>query len=176
VLHAAAIETLSRWIAPDAEQERLRLEYLEHLDQHDDAMWRTCAFGHLTGSAIVVNAERTAVALLFHPRVGRWLQAGGHCEADDTSLMAVAWREATEEFGVAGLAIDPEPIDLDIHAYACPKGTPNRHLDVRFRCVAPTNAQLVCSDESIDVRWFSYDALPDGLDESTRRLIERSRV
>jgi 8-oxo-dGTP pyrophosphatase MutT (NUDIX family) len=176
VLHASALDTLRSWAAPDSEQERLRLEYLEHLTAHDDAMWRTCGFGHLTGSAIVVNAERTAVALLFHPRVGRWLQAGGHCEVDDASLTAVALREATEEFGVTGLQIDSEPIDLDIHAYACPKGTPNRHLDVRFRCVAPSDAQLVCSDESIDVRWFAYDELPEGLDPSTERLIARSRV
>jgi 8-oxo-dGTP pyrophosphatase MutT (NUDIX family) len=176
VLHASAFDTLHSWVAPNAEQERLRLEYLGHLRANDDAMWRSCTFGHLTGSAIVVNAKRTAVALLFHPRVGRWLQAGGHCEADDTSLTAVALREATEEFGVAGLQIDPEPIDLDIHAYACPKGTPNRHLDVRFRCVAPIDAQLVCSDESFDVRWFPYDTLPDGLDDSTKRLIARSHI
>jgi 8-oxo-dGTP pyrophosphatase MutT (NUDIX family) len=175
VLHASAFDTLQSWIAPDEAQELLKIEYLDHLRAHDDAMWRSCTFGHLTGSAIVVNAERTAVALLFHPRVGRWLQAGGHCEAADESLMAVAWREATEEFGVAGLVISPDPIDLDIHAYACPKGTPNRHLDVRFRCVAPTDAQLVCSDESIDVRWFAYDALPSGLDDSTKRLIAGSR-
>jgi 8-oxo-dGTP pyrophosphatase MutT (NUDIX family) len=176
VLHTSAIETLRRWISPDDAQEKLRLEYLEHLQAHADATWRSCTFGHLTGSAIVVNAERTAVALLFHPRVGRWLQAGGHCEADDASLMAVALREATEEFGVAGLVISPQPIDLDIHAYACPKGTPNRHLDVRFRCVAPDGAELVCSDESFEVRWFPYDALPDGLDESTKRLIAGSRI
>jgi 8-oxo-dGTP pyrophosphatase MutT (NUDIX family) len=163
-------------MAPDDAQEQLRLEYLEHLRAHDDAVWRSCTFGHLTGSAIVVNAERSAVALLFHPRVGRWLQAGGHGEAADESLMAVALREATEELGVAGLVISPDPIDLDIHAYACPKGTPNRHLDVRFRCVAPHGAQLVCSDESIDVRWFPFDALPDGLDDSTQRLIARSRA
>jgi hypothetical protein len=107
VLHASAFDTLQSWIAPDEAQELLKIEYLDHLRAHDDAMWRSCTFGHLTGSAIVVNAERTAVALLFHPRVGRWLQAGGHCEAADESLMAVAWREATEEFGVAGLVISP---------------------------------------------------------------------
>jgi 8-oxo-dGTP pyrophosphatase MutT (NUDIX family) len=175
MLRQSAIETLGAWCAPDAEQERLRVEYLDHLAAHDDAMWRTCTSGHLTGSAMVVNADTTAVAMVFHPRVGRWLQAGGHCEPTDGSLLEVALREATEELGIVGLTIDRDPIDLDIHAYACPKGTPNRHLDVRYRCIAPPGAEVVCSDESVEVRWFSYHELPDGIDASTRRLIERSR-
>jgi 8-oxo-dGTP pyrophosphatase MutT (NUDIX family) len=174
MLHSSAVEMLRAWHAPDAEQEQLRLEYLEHLANHMDAMWRACAHGHLTGSAMVVNAERNAVALVFHPRLDRWVQAGGHCEPDDESVGAAAWREATEELGIGGLVLDPMPVELDIHAYACPKGTPNRHLDVRFRCIAPAGAMPVCSDESVAVQWFEVDALPDGLDVSTRRLIERS--
>jgi 8-oxo-dGTP pyrophosphatase MutT (NUDIX family) len=174
MLHASTVELLKSWQAPDPPQEALRLEYLAHLAAHPDAMTRACTSGHLTGSAMVVNVDRRAVALVFHPRLGRWVQAGGHCDADDGSIGAVAWREATEELGIVGLVLDPIPLELDIHAYACPKGTPNRHLDVRFRCTAPAGAVLVCSDESDAVQWFPIDALPDGLDESTIRLIERS--
>jgi 8-oxo-dGTP pyrophosphatase MutT (NUDIX family) len=174
MLHASTVELLKSWQAPDAEQESLRLEYLDHLATHTDAMTRICTNGHLTGSAMVVNADRDAVALVFHPRLDRWVQAGGHCEADDASIGAAAWREATEELGIVGLVLDPAPLELDIHAYACPRGTPNRHLDVRFRCIAPVGAMPVCSDESVAVQWFPIGALPDGLDESTIRLIRRS--
>ncbi len=35
----------------------------------------------------------------LHPRVGRWLQLGGHCEESDADIAAAALREATEESG-----------------------------------------------------------------------------
>ncbi len=35
------------------------------------------------------------------------------------------------------------------------------HLDVRFLAVAPDGAEHTVSDESLDVRWWPADALPD---------------
>ena len=87
---------------------------------------------------------------------------------------AAALREATEESGIVGLVLDPDPVDLDIHSFECPKGVPNRHLDVRFRVVAPVDAVASCSDESLAVDWFDVGALPRELDASTLRLIARA--
>lgn len=151
------------------------MEFVDHLRANDDAMWRTCKVGHLTGSAIVVDDARTSVLLTLHPRVGRWVQVGGHCEEGDESLSATALREASEESGIVGLTIDQTPIDLDIHAFDCPRRHPNRHFDVRFVCVAPPGAIAQISDESLDLAWFSFDALPDQIDAATRRLIRHAQ-
>lgn len=176
MLRINARQTLRSWVAPNAIQAAWQVEYLRHLDDHENALWRSCAAGHLTGSALVTNPSRTAIVLVLHPRLNRWIQPGGHCEITDDSLAAVALREATEETGLPSLVVDPNPIDLDIHVFECPKGTPNRHLDVRFVVTAPDGSVPVVSDESHDVRWFPLDALPPDLDAGMLRLVNQLRV
>src|SRR5258705_4171245 len=55
--------------------------------------------GHLTASAFVLSPERAAVLLIFHKKLGIWVQPGGHIEAEDESLEAAARRELGEEVG-----------------------------------------------------------------------------
>jgi 8-oxo-dGTP pyrophosphatase MutT (NUDIX family) len=127
----------------------------------------------VTASALVVSAEHDQVALVLHPKFGRWLQTGGHCEPADHSVAEAARREATEETGIEGLAIDPEPVLLSRHAVPCHEG--GHHLDVQFVAVAPAGAEPECSSESDDVRWFAVDALPESTDASVRSLVAAAR-
>jgi len=159
---------LAHWAAPDAEQDDLRALFSAHAERHDEPGSRACAPDHVTASALVVSAEGDRVVLVLHPKFGRWLQTGGHCEADDASLADAALREATEETGIAGLVIDPEPVLLSRHPVRCHPG--GHHLDVQYVAVAPAGAEPVCSDESDEVRWFAVDDLP-GTDESVRSLV-----
>src|SRR5689334_19917509 len=115
-LHDDAVLVLKTWVAPDETQEKTRLAFLEHLADHPDGMFRECAAGHLTASALVLNPERTHVLLTLHKKIKCWLQLGGHCERSDTTLAAAALREATEESGISGLLLDPHPVQLDRHA------------------------------------------------------------
>ena len=70
----------------------------------------------------------------------------------------MALREATEETGIEGLRIDPEPLDLDIHAIAGRPGEPaHLHLDVRFVVVAPPGAEPDGNHESQELAWFPPD-------------------
>ncbi|MGH3433368.1 MAG: NUDIX hydrolase, partial [Thermocrispum sp.] len=85
-LHAAAVAALGAWRPPTAEQDSLRQAYLAFLAAREDACARSCAAGHLTASAVVLDHTGGQVLLTLHPRVGRWLQLGGHCEPPDASL------------------------------------------------------------------------------------------
>ncbi|HVK21571.1 MAG TPA: NUDIX hydrolase [Actinokineospora sp.] len=160
-LHTDAIATLTDWRPGDRGQESLRQAYLGFLAARPDACERACAAGHITASALVLDDSGTQVLLTLHPRVGAWLQLGGHCEPSDTTLAGAALREATEESGIDGLVIDPVPLHVDVHPITCSLGVPTRHFDVRFAVRAPAGATAVRSDESLDLRWWPVDALPD---------------
>lgn len=173
-LHADATATLSSWSPPDAEQGELREYYLRHLASYSDAMWHSRLPEHLTASALVLDATENKVLLTLHGKIHRWLQLGGHCETDDATLAGAALREAEEESGLAGLTIDPAPVQLSRHQVRC-GGRPDAfHLDVQFLVVATAGTRYVVSDESHDLRWFPMDALPAGVDQAVEELVERA--
>lgn len=169
-LHTDAARTLSSWRAPDAAQESLRQSYLGFLAAREDACERSCAPGHLTASAVVLDEPGERVLLTLHPRVGRWVQLGGHCEPEDLTLAEAALREAREESGMTALKLDPDPLHLDVHPITCSLGVPTRHFDVRFLVRAPAGAEPVASDESDDLRWWPVRELPPGTEELTELL------
>lgn len=174
-LHQDAARTLSEWSAPHgerAEQEGLREAYLEHLRAHPDGMWRSCADGHVTASALVVDPEGGRVLLTLHRKLRMWLQMGGHCEPGDRTLAEAALREAVEESGIAGLSLLPGgPVRLDRHLTPCAW-----HLDVQYAAVAPPRARESVSDESLDLRWYGYDEVPQVADASVARLTDGVRA
>jgi len=170
-LHGDARAVLATWTERDDEpaQVALREEFVAFLDAHDDAMWRACVEGHLTGSALVLSADRTEVLLTLHPKFGIWLQMGGHCEPGDATMRDAAAREALEESGIDGLVVGAEPARLDRHRVGCHGGS--WHLDVQYVAVAPPGAVARISDESLDLRWWPVDALPEKTDDALRRLV-----
>ena len=150
------------------ERDRILIRHL--IEGRAESAARTTRPGHLTGSAFVVDSTATHALLLFHTKLQRWLQPGGHADGD-MNLVNVAWREATEESGIEGLMIDPAPIDLDIHRVAPPKEDAHLHLDVRFLVVAPFGAQPVANDESQAMLWVAEaDLATYDLDPGLRRM------
>ncbi|MFF5958639.1 NUDIX hydrolase [Streptomyces luteogriseus] len=156
------------------DQTELRQAYLDHLAEHPNGLWKACHAGHITASALVIDPEGGRVLLTLHKKLRMWLQMGGHCEPGDTSLADAALREATEESGVPGLSLLPGgPLRLDRHPIPPPC---HCHFDVQYAVVPPPDAMHAISDESLDVRWFGYDEVPEVADESVVRLLEATRA
>ena len=150
----------------EADQLAARDQVLALLDQHGESLAdRTTAPGHLTGSAVVVDAAGERVLVLLHTKLQRWLQPGGHADGDH-ELAGVALREATEETGIEGLEVVLPAVDLDVHEvdHGDPLGT-HLHLDLRFLVLAPPDAVVVGNHESQGLRWVTLAELEDLADE-----------
>jgi 8-oxo-dGTP pyrophosphatase MutT (NUDIX family) len=175
-LHESVVTTLTNWDAPDPAQDSLRHAVLSFVLGRPDACRRACVPGHITASALVLDHTGGQVLLTLHPRLDRWVQLGGHCEDTDAGIVAAALREATEESGIDGLTIATMPAALHVHPVTCSLGVPTRHLDVQFVARAPKGAKISCSDESLDLRWWPLNDLPDGADHGLRQLVRAAQT
>jgi 8-oxo-dGTP pyrophosphatase MutT (NUDIX family) len=173
-LRDSALQILADWQPPDPAQDSLRHAVLAFVHSRPDACRRECEAGHVTASAIVLDDTGTQVLLTLHPRLGKWVQLGGHCDEDDPDIVAAALREAVEESGVPDLRITPQLAAIHVHPVTCSLGVPTRHLDLQFVAHAPAGAQIAISDESDDLRWWRADALPPGTDYALAHLISRA--
>lgn len=169
--HRRARRTIELYEPRDEQQARGRERILAFLDEHPDALYRTCLAGHLTAAALVVDHAGERALLTHHKKLEKWLQLGGHVDGDG-DLAAAALREAVEESGIGELEIDPRPIDLDVHSIPEHGDEPEHlHLDVRFVARAPRGAREELSEESIELGWFAPDELGRiEVDDSVARL------
>src|SRR5258708_4221184 len=98
--------------------------------------------GHLTASAIVLDSKCESTLLIFHNKLKRWLQPGGHFEPGETDPSVAAAREVLEETGLstAWPAHAPLLLDVDVHLIPARKNEPaHEHFDLRMLLVADSN-------------------------------------
>ena len=89
--------------------------------------------GHLTASAVVIAPERRSILLVYHERLERWLQPGGHVEPEDPSVIAAARREVLEETGIQVPEEMSPLVSIDVHEIPAVRGEPEHlHHDLMF--------------------------------------------
>jgi 8-oxo-dGTP pyrophosphatase MutT (NUDIX family) len=161
----------------DAREDEALRSTVNFVRAHPDCFDRTSVAGHVTGSAWVVSGDGTAVVLLHHGKLGRWLQPGGHADGD-SDVVRVALREAREETSLQSLRLGGRAIfDVDVHAIPA-RGAESAHLhyDVRFLFFADRAEDPVPSDESHGALWLALDdARRLAPEESILRMIRKTR-
>lgn len=131
--------------------------------------------GHYTGSAWLVDRAGRRVLLTHHRKLQRWLQLGGHADGE-RDLAGVALREAGEESGLAGLAVEPGIFDLDRHWIPERGDVPGHwHYDARFVVRTGASEDFVVGEESLDLAWRPIATLVDDpeADASMRRMARK---
>lgn len=96
---------------------------------------RSTLEGHLTGSAFLLSADDAFAWLIWHEKLQRWLQPGGHLEPEDASPWHGALRELCEETGLSGADVDSDGslFDVDVHTIPARSDEPTHfHHDLRF--------------------------------------------
>lgn len=134
--------------------------------------------GHFTASSFVLSPQRDALLLIFHGKLHRWLQPGGHVDPTDRDIIDAARREVAEEVGISALGapVDGAIFDVDIHDIPPLKGHPGHaHFDVRFLFVAPDRNFQAGSDAAA-ARWVALsDIGAVESDESVMRAVSKLR-
>jgi 8-oxo-dGTP pyrophosphatase MutT (NUDIX family) len=131
--------------------------------------------GHFTASAFILSPDRQSVLLIFHSKLKRWLQPGGHICADDADVLAAARREVAEEVALTDVALAQDGIfDIDVHDIPPLRGEPaHQHFDVRFLFVAPSLTMSAGSDATA-ARWLTLsDLVGTAGDESVLRALRK---
>ena len=130
--------------------------------------------GHVTGSAVVLDAEGSSMLMTHHAKLGRWLQLGGHSDGE-TDPLAVACREATEESGLSVVPVREEILDLDVHAIPARGRDPAHfHYDVRFLLRVERPGPLAATDESLALKWVCLDGIETVTrEESILRMVRK---
>jgi 8-oxo-dGTP pyrophosphatase MutT (NUDIX family) len=110
--------------------------------------------GHFTASGFVLSPDGTALLMVHHRRLERWLQPGGHIDPTGESVIEASRREIEEETGVADLrSIHRGIFDIDVHDIPPKNEEPaHLHFDVRF-LFAATDDTIVADDEVHDAAW-----------------------
>jgi 8-oxo-dGTP pyrophosphatase MutT (NUDIX family) len=89
--------------------------------------------GHVTASAIVISPDSLSILLVYHERLERWLQPGGHIEPEDPSVIAAARREVLEETGIQIVDEELPLVSVDVHEIPAARGEPEHlHHDLMF--------------------------------------------
>ncbi len=105
----------------------------------------------------------------------------GGCRQVVTSKQPIrAWRPPPkgrpgEESGLTDLALDPSPLLLSKHEVPCGPVRPTYHLDVQYLVLANHLVNPNVGEESLDVRWFAHDQLPE-VDHSVVALVRAAGV
>ena len=173
---AADVRALLDAYSPvDVRESRFRDRMLS-LTEHPHPFARsTFGPGHFTASAFVLSPERDALALIFHRKLGLWLQPGGHIEPGDRTARGAAAREVEEEIGLWELLpLSDGLFDLDVHVIpAHGEEAAHEHFDLRLAFVSGTR-ELRPSAEVAGARWASFAEITDLTpDESVRRAVRK---
>lgn len=169
------LKQLEQYHPEDADELEMRDRIIRFVREHEDCFSRSLAIGHITGSAFIVNPERTHILLTHHKKLNRWLQLGGHADGEG-DILNVALREAEEESGLKTVrAVSNDIFDVDIHLIPARKSeTEHYHYDIRYLCEADSRIPLTVSDESHDLVWVPVNAVLNYTEErSMLRMVSK---
>lgn len=154
---------------PEAESQDATLRLLRHAPRPFDRS--NVEPGHVVGSACIVAGGR--LALVFHARLERWLQPGGHLEPSENAPVMAAVREAREELGLELDADRASLLDIDVHQIPAGRDPSHLHFDLRY-LFATAPGPLRPRTDALDARWVSMsEAQGLALDHGLLRIFAK---
>ena len=177
----AILNLLENYQPSFSEEIKFKTEIIDFVEKNDDFALRTNRIGQITGSAWVVNKNRTKVLLIHHKKLDKWLQIGGHIEELDQTIAQTVLREVKEESGLQNITLlSPLVYDIDIHTIPQKKEIAEHlHFDIRLLAEADENEPLLPqNNEVLDIKWCSLEEARQLIKatsyrQSMQRMIEK---
>lgn len=157
------------------EREQAALDVIvEFVRTHENPYSRDNLDAHVTASGIMLHKSERRTLLVWHTKLQRWLQPGGHVEADDVSAYESARRECVEETGHQALdhPWGNRILDVDVHPIPARRDQPaHNHLDIRFLFVAGEES----GPADHELRWAHETEIPSlNLDPAAVRALNKA--
>jgi len=160
----------------DAHEAGMLERIKQFVRQYDNFHSRAQLAGHLTGSAWILDEERTHALLTHHGKFNCWVQLGGHVE-DDIDMLSASLREAREESGLEEVRpLSDQIFDVDVHTIPANSKEPAHfHYDIRFLLTADRSMPFVVSSESKALAWVELEKIAElTLEESVLRMVRKT--
>lgn len=160
----------------DAHEAQMLADIKAFVRRYDNFHSRAQLAGHLTGSAWILDEDRTRALLTYHGKFDCWVQLGGHVE-DDVDMLSASLREAREESGLIEVRpVSDSIFDVDVHAIpANPTEPAHFHYDIRFLFVADHTVPFVVSSESKALAWVKLEKIAElTSEESVLRMVRKT--
>ncbi|MFB1022219.1 MAG: NUDIX hydrolase [Vicingaceae bacterium] len=149
------------------------------LTKYDDFWSKKNTVGQITCACWVVKKERTKALMTHHKKLDRWLQLGGHLEAEDNTIVDSCIRELKEESGLNRFdLLSNDILDMDVHKIpTSKKGVfEHFHFDIRMLFEADENESIQFDkSESNNVKWMAFGDILKLENESITRMVGKSR-
>jgi len=180
-VHLSAGSLLTSYNCADEREEAYRLRCLTLLQA--DAPFARDQFtpGHFTASAFVLSPDQRSVLMIYHSKLKRWLQPGGHIDATDGDVHLAAQRELIEETGLQRgnvTRLTSGLFDIDIHlipANSKKMEASHEHFDLRV-LFGSDCWELAASSDALDAKWVKLEDFEQlDTDHSVRRVVDKIR-
>jgi 8-oxo-dGTP pyrophosphatase MutT (NUDIX family) len=173
------LQLLARYRTPFMEEAAMVERSRRFIKEHVNCFDRHLMPGHVSGSAWVVNPDRTHVLMMHHRKLDLWLQPGGHAD-NDPDILRVVLKECAEESGIAleEIRLVSEAIfDVDVHTVHASVHDPrHEHFDIRFLVEIDDRLPIPGNDESHEIGWIALDEVARFNNaRSIYRLVQKTR-
>lgn len=170
------LKEIADYTTTDPQELEMVAETLHFVREQVQCFERELLIGHVTGSAWVLNPQKTHVLLMHHRKLDKWLQPGGHCDGDP-DVLAVAKKETGEETSLITITETGKIFDIDAHVIPAKNGVPeHKHYDIRYILLAEMSDEILPSNtEAKSVRWVKLNDVSNyTADASIMRMVYKT--